>query len=78
MQPPLPPNRSMADSRAVTTDLNWHRSSYCSNGTCVEVATTSTGTVLLRDGKNPDQPPLAFTRDQWAQFLQTVRDSNHT
>lgn len=54
----------------------WKRSTYCSTCACVEVAKTATA-VLLRDSKNPDQAPLAFTLAEWDGFqdrvLETVR-----
>ncbi len=50
----------------------WTRSSYCTGGTCVEVAPTHNG-VLLRDGKNPHQPPSRFTRAEWAGFLKAIK-----
>ncbi|MFI5934906.1 DUF397 domain-containing protein [Actinoplanes sp. NPDC051494] len=45
----------------------WRKSSYCSNGTCVEVAQVADG-FLIRDSKNPEQAPLSFTTDEWIAF----------
>lgn len=50
----------------------WRKSSYCGSGACVEVADTDGG-VLMRDGKNPGQQPLAFSRDAWADFLDGIK-----
>lgn len=46
----------------------WQRSSKCEQGACVEVALDAAG-VLVRDGKDPDGPRLAFTREEWDAFV---------
>ncbi|PRY01570.1 DUF397 domain-containing protein [Allonocardiopsis opalescens] len=56
----------------------WHRSSYSSGqgGECIEV---KYGTdVLVRDSKNPEQPHLSFTADQWSAFVTAVKDGDRT
>lgn len=53
------------------TTTAWQRSSYCSHGACVEVAQID-GSVHLRDAKNPDQPALVFTYEEWAGFQRDV------
>jgi hypothetical protein len=45
----------------------WRKSSYCSNGTCIEVAKQD-DQYLIRDSKNPDIAPLRFTTDEWTAF----------
>jgi hypothetical protein len=50
----------------------WTKSSFCGSGACVEVADTDGG-VLMRDGKNPDQAPIAFSRDVWADFIAGIK-----
>ncbi|GAA0897836.1 DUF397 domain-containing protein [Pseudonocardia zijingensis] len=50
---------------------SWTRSSFCSGADCVEVAFTPTG-VRLRDSKNPQQPPLRFSVEEWRQFIAAV------
>jgi Domain of unknown function (DUF397) len=66
-----------ADER-ITVDARdgdppaWRRSSHCSDSSCVEVA-WSGEEVLVRDSKDPDGPMLAFSRRQWAEFLEGVR-----
>lgn len=40
--------------------MKFHRSTFCSDGMCVEVSTDG-DTVLVRDGKAPDGPVLEFT-----------------
>lgn len=70
----------------MSTDNEWRRSSFCSNGTCVEVAwrtaSLNTGTCvevgrdgdqfLVRDSKHPEQQPLAFNRAEWDAFVAGV------
>jgi Domain of unknown function (DUF397) len=57
------------------TSLNWRRASRCSNGGCVEVATTA-HEVRIRDSKDPDSPELAFPRQSWQDFLERVKNGN--
>ena len=51
----------------------WHKSSYCANNSCVEVAFLD-GRVAVRDSKDPDGPLLFFTQEEWASFLQGARN----
>jgi hypothetical protein len=37
-------------------------------GECVEVATNVSGTVAVRDSKDPDGPILRFRAAEWAAF----------
>ncbi len=53
------------------TTTVWQRSSFCSAGSCVEVAHDDV-TISLRDGKNPDQPSLVFTPEAWNEFQDQV------
>jgi hypothetical protein len=54
--------------------MNWRKSSYSgSNGAeCVEVGMT-TGTVVVRDTKDPDGPRLAFAPGAWEKFAVRVK-----
>jgi hypothetical protein len=52
--------------------LAWHRSSYCSHDSCVEVARQG-NQVFLRDSKAQDGPMLAFRHAEWADFIEGVR-----
>jgi predicted secreted Zn-dependent protease len=57
------------------TDLSkvtWHRSSYCANSTCVEVARLG-NQVVVRDSKDYQGRVLYFTRTEWNAFLDGVR-----
>jgi len=55
----------------------WQKSSYCGTNACVEVAQTSDA-VLVRDSKNPQAAPLAFTADEWSAFLLGVQAGEFT
>ncbi|MDI6100563.1 DUF397 domain-containing protein [Actinoplanes sp. NEAU-A12] len=55
-----------------TEEQDWRRSRRCSTGACVEVART-TDRFLVRDSKNLDTAPLAFTRQQWTAFVAGVK-----
>lgn len=52
---------------------NWHKSSRCGTNTCVEVAKVD-DEYLVRDSKNPNTAPLAFTAAEWTAFVQGVND----
>jgi Domain of unknown function (DUF397) len=48
----------------------WRKSSYSSqSGNCVEVATNLTGTVAIRDFKDPSGPGLLFRATEWRAFV---------
>ncbi|WP_345383146.1 DUF397 domain-containing protein [Pseudonocardia yuanmonensis] len=48
-------------------------SSFCSLGDCVEIGRSASGEFLVRDSKNREQSPLAFTREEWAAFVAGVK-----
>jgi hypothetical protein len=48
--------------------LSWHRSSRCSSGGCVEMAST-VETVLVRDSKLRDSAILSFEPAAWNAFV---------
>lgn len=52
--------------------INWRKSTRSCAGDCVEVGAT-TGTVHVRDSKNPDMPHLHLTREQFGSLLDRVR-----
>ncbi|NEC07636.1 DUF397 domain-containing protein [Streptomyces sp. SID7909] len=56
----------------------WHTSSYSNNGgACVQVATNlvpATGTVPVRDSKNPTGPALGLRADAYAAFVTGIKD----
>lgn len=58
-----------------STNLNWRKSRYSSNGggNCVEVADTSTR-VLIRDTKQAGTSPvLNVSGDTWRRFMTQVK-----
>jgi hypothetical protein len=64
--------RSTACSGGSCVEMAWVKSSACASGTCVEVAEAD-GTVLMRDGKHPEQSPLAFSRAEFSAFIDSVQ-----
>ncbi|PPJ33638.1 DUF397 domain-containing protein [Nocardia nova] len=62
----------------MSADLSgakWFKSSR-SGGTkeCVEVAFLDSGTVGVRDSKNPNGPALVFAADAWDAFTGNLRN----
>jgi hypothetical protein len=54
-------------------DEPFRRSSYCTDAHgCVEVS-MGADAVRVRDGKVDDSPVLAFSREDWAAFVETVK-----
>ncbi|TFI25540.1 DUF397 domain-containing protein [Streptomyces sp. 4R-3d] len=57
--------------------LTWCKSSYSGNGgSCVEWAPThiaTTGTIPVRDSKNPTGPILGFSVVSFASFIEGVK-----
>jgi len=63
-------------STVEPTSLVWRMSSHSSSAVQqhVEVAAVLTGSVTIRDTKDPAGPTLRFTLAEWSAFLQGVRD----
>jgi hypothetical protein len=57
------------------TPYSWRKSSYSggTNGECVQVADGCTGTLPVRDSKDPNGPALTFTPAAWSTFLAALR-----
>ncbi|MEV1077881.1 DUF397 domain-containing protein [Streptomyces sp. NPDC050211] len=55
--------------------ITWRKSSYSNpdGADCVEVADNLPGIIPVRDSKNPEGPVLAFPRDSWALFVDSLR-----
>jgi hypothetical protein len=52
----------------------WRKSTYSANSsTCVEVARGLSGTVGVRDSKDPDGPALVFRPEGWEAFTHGVK-----
>ncbi|WP_033041225.1 DUF397 domain-containing protein [Streptomyces rimosus] len=68
----------------MTTDprtLIWSKSSYSGNGgTCVEwaPAQATTGTVPVRDSKNPNGPVLSVATHSFAEFISAWSKSSYS
>ena len=56
----------------------WAKSSYSdpNGGNCVEARQPDTGTVQIRDSKNPGGPVLSFSGSCWHSFTVAVRASD--
>jgi hypothetical protein len=59
-------------------DPTWRKSSHSGSngGNCIEIA-TRTGTVAVRDSKNPHGPVLAFGPQDWKRFADQVKAGAH-
>jgi hypothetical protein len=51
----------------------FRRSSFCGSGACVEVDRNRGGMVAVRDSKNPGQPALVFTPEEWVEFIRGAK-----
>jgi hypothetical protein len=53
----------------------WRKSSYSGppEQNCIEVATTVTGSVSVRDSKDAAGPALVFSLAEWVAFVRGVR-----
>jgi hypothetical protein len=52
----------------------WHKSTYSSDNGWIEVACVGGEAVAVRDSKNRQGPALVFTRVEWEQFVDGVRN----
>lgn len=62
-----------------TVEPRWRKSSRSGNGgaNCVEVATSQSGTVAVRDSKDPHGPVLAVAPTGWRNFIADVKAAQH-
>lgn len=56
-------------------DVTWRTARSCNGGTCVKVA-ASGESVLIADSKTPDGPVLAYTADEWREFLRGAKNGD--
>ena len=54
------------------TALAWRKARASASNGCVEIAPLPGGGVAVRDSKDPAGPVLAFTRHEWASFLDGI------
>jgi hypothetical protein len=54
----------------------WLKSSYCSDGACIEVAVIEAD-VAIRDSKNLGQPYLRFPKAEWNAFVGEIAAGVH-
>jgi hypothetical protein len=50
-------------------NLVWQKSSFCNNGSCLEVAHRG---IALRNSTDPHGPVVVLTIDEWEVFLDGV------
>jgi hypothetical protein len=60
---------------ANCVEVGWTRSTACSSGSGVEVSHRD-GRILVRDSKNRDAEPLAFTAEEWAVEMEAMRNGH--
>ena len=61
-------------SKIDLSRAEWRKSSYSSqDGNCVEVATDMTGTIAVRDSKDPQGPALAVSCHDWQVFVRRIK-----
>ena len=52
----------------------WRKSSYSNTGAnCVEIASTRSGKIAVRDSKDPDGRTLSISPDEWQTFITKIR-----
>ncbi|MDH2426751.1 DUF397 domain-containing protein [Sphaerisporangium sp. TRM90804] len=54
-------------------DRQWRRSSYSTNGNCVETASAGQGRIKVRDSKNADGPHLVLGKEAWISFTSMLK-----
>lgn len=59
-----------------TDQSGWRRSSFCSNGACVEIAHEEE-VVLVRNSQAPERV-MEISESEWAAFINAVRTGEFT
>ena len=52
--------------------LTWRIARRCNGGACIRVALSS-NMIVISDAREPDGPFLAYSQDEWKQFVEAVR-----
>ena len=60
-------------SEGSSSVIEFHVSSFCSFGNCVEVGRSPEGAVVVRDTKDRAQEALTFTDEEWVAFVAGVK-----
>ncbi|MFI6155500.1 DUF397 domain-containing protein [Kitasatospora sp. NPDC051170] len=59
---------------ASALPVQWKKATASNpNDNCIEMATTTTGAVPVRDSKDPHGPALGFTPEGWRSFVSGIR-----
>lgn len=53
--------------------IEFKTSSFCSGGSCVEVANLGAAGTRVRDSKDKTGPSLLFTPEEWRAFVAGVK-----
>jgi hypothetical protein len=53
-------------------NLSWRVARKCNGGNCVRVAAAD-DMIVVGDSKSPGGPMLTYSRDEWATFVDAVR-----
>jgi len=54
----------------------WRKSTYSdADGNCVEVRINDSGTIAVRDSKDPNGPAIEVGLVAWQSFVDTIRQS---
>lgn len=54
--------------------MRWVKSSFSNQTNCVEVATLTDGSRLVRNSKRPDEAVVRYTAGEWRAFIQGVKN----
>jgi predicted secreted Zn-dependent protease len=56
-------------------DLSWRVARSCAGGSCVGVAARG-DEILIRSTKRPGGPVVAYSREEWAAFVEGIRQGD--
>lgn len=55
-----------------TSELDWHKASFCQTGECVEIAAYN-DLVLMRSSAQPKMGYVYFTLEEFSSFLEAAK-----